>query len=171
MGKRRIIDDKLYAHFLTFNVYHRRRLLDLDQPKRIVLGVLNKQLLDFKAKCVGFVIMPEHVHAIVWFPEIKQLSNFMHEWKRVSSINIRDWYRTHSPNYFEGFGEGDEFWHPKYHAFEIYSREKMEEKLECMHMNPVNRGLVKNIVEWPRSSARWYVSGQSVGVPIEWVQC
>ena len=38
-NRRRIIDDRLYAHFVTFSVYRRRRLLDLDHPKKIVLGV------------------------------------------------------------------------------------------------------------------------------------
>ena len=32
--RRQIIDDRLYAHFVTFSVYRRRRLLDHDHPKR-----------------------------------------------------------------------------------------------------------------------------------------
>ena len=38
---RRIVDDQLYVHFVTFSVDKRRRLLDHDHPKRILLGVLN----------------------------------------------------------------------------------------------------------------------------------
>ena len=68
MGTRAIYDDELHAHFITFSCFHRRRLLDHDQAKRVVLGVLNSQLASRGASCVGFVVMPDHVHAIVWLP-------------------------------------------------------------------------------------------------------
>ncbi len=166
---RRIIDDQLYAHFLTFSTYRRRRLLDHDHPRRIVLGVLNYVLQKHAARCVGFVLMPDHVHAIVWFPEPDQLSAFMHEWKRQSSLRVRTWYRREAPSYASQFDEGDKLWQPKYYAFEIYERRKLEEKLGYMHLNPVRAGLVEQAVDWRWSSARWYELRQDVGVPIQWV--
>ncbi len=42
--QRRSFDDQLYVHFLTFSVFRRRKLLDHDQPKRILLGVRGGQL-------------------------------------------------------------------------------------------------------------------------------
>ena len=79
--KRRIVDDALYAHFVTFSVFRRRRLLDHDHPKRIILGVLNALLAETSSRCVGFVLMPDRVHAVLWFPRTGQLSGFMHEWQ------------------------------------------------------------------------------------------
>jgi putative transposase len=169
MATRRVCDDLLYAHFLTFSCDRRRRLLDHDHPKRIVLGVLIEQLDHQSATCVGYVVMPDHVHAIVWFPECGQLSRFVHEWKRRSSYHIRAWYRAGKANYFGQVEFGDRFWQPKYYAFEIFSRAKLEEKLAYMHLNPVRSGLVARAVEWPWSSAGWYEEGRSVGVPIGWV--
>ncbi len=166
---RRQFDDRLYAHFVTFSVDRRRRLLDHDHPKRILLGVLNDELKAFAARCVGYVVMPDHVYAVIWLPTTGQLSRFMHAWKRKSSFHIRNWQRTVAPNYFAGFGQGDRFWQPKYYPFEIYSRSKMEEKLHYMHENPVRAGLVARAVDWPWSSARWYIEAQSVGVPITWI--
>jgi putative transposase len=168
--KRQIIDEKLYAHFITFTVDRRRRLLDHDRPKRMLLGVLNGELSASAARCIGYVVMPDHAHVLVWFPKIGELSRFMHGLKRKSSFHIRNWYREEAANYFRGFGEGDRFWLPKYHAFEIYSRTKLEEKLNYMHENPVRAGLVERAVDWPWSSARWYAIGQSVGVPIQWIE-
>jgi putative transposase len=77
MGKPLRIDDALYVHFITFSCYHRRRHLDHDQPKRILLGVLNEELVKWEARCVGFVVMPDHVHALIWFSKTGQLSRFM----------------------------------------------------------------------------------------------
>ena len=145
---RRIVDIELFAHFLTFSVFRRRRLFSHDQPKRILLGVLNDELVARDARCVGFVVMPDHVHAIVWLPKPG---------------------RDHAPNYFVGFGEGARFWQPKYYPFELYSSRKAEEKVQYMHENPMRAGLVQRAVDWPWSSARWYLEHKSVGVPIHWI--
>ena len=44
MPSPRQYDDQLYAHFITFSCYRRRKILDHDQAKRILLGVLNSEL-------------------------------------------------------------------------------------------------------------------------------
>jgi REP element-mobilizing transposase RayT len=89
-SKRQIIDRELYAYFVTFSVYRRRRLFSHDQPKRLLLGVLNAELTEHETRCVSFVIMPNHVHAILWFPKPHEISRFMHAWKRKSSFHIRN---------------------------------------------------------------------------------
>jgi putative transposase len=111
--RRRTIDDALHCHFITFSVQHRRRLLDHDHPKRIAFGVLNFVLQKHAAKCVGFVLMPEHIHALIWFPETSQLRPFMQEWKRPSSLRIRQWYRREAPHRVAKLEISDTFWQPK----------------------------------------------------------
>ena len=167
--KRRIIDDQLYAHFITFSCDRRRRLLDMDHPKRLLLGQLNRLLVTHRAKCLGFVIMPDHVHSLIWFSETGQLSGFLQQWKRDSSTSIRKWYATNQVAYVEKHGLGTRLWTPKYYSFAVYSTAKVEEKLTYMHMNPVRAGLVEKAVDWKWSSARWYERRQSVGVPISWI--
>ena len=127
---RRIIDADLYVHFITFSVDRRRSLLDHDHPKRIRLCWFNEVLEQFQAMCVGFVVIPGHIHALVWFPKTGQSSRFIHSWKRRSRLGLRAWYRTDAPNDFAKFGEGDHFWQPKYYAFEIDQPAKFEEKLK-----------------------------------------
>ena len=167
--QRRRFADQRYVFFVTFSVYKRRRLLDLDQPKRIVLGVLNHLLKSLSAKCVGFVLMPDHVHALAWLPNPEDITRFLHGWKRMSSFRIRQWYAAHAANYFAGFGPGERFWQPKSYVFHVHSERKLLPKLDYMHMNPVKAGLVKCAEDWRWSSARWYTRQQSVGVPISWI--
>ena len=38
-----------------------------------------------------------------------------------------------------------------------------------MHTNPVKAGFVERAVDWQFSSARYWLLGKSVGVPIRWV--
>jgi hypothetical protein len=63
-SKRRIVDDALYAHFVTFSVFRRRRFLDHDHPKQIVLGVLNSLLIEGDARYIGFVVMLDHIFRV-----------------------------------------------------------------------------------------------------------
>jgi putative transposase len=168
---RRQFADQQYVFFVTFSVYKRRRLLDADHPKRIVLGVLNHLLESMNARCVGFVIMPDHVHALLWLPQPSELTRLLHGWKRMSSFRIRRWYAEHAPNYFAGFGPGDRFWQAKSYTFHIYREAKLREKLNYIHLNPVRAGLATKAEDWSWSSARWYHRHQTVGVPITWVEC
>jgi putative transposase len=161
--------DQRYVFFVTFSVYKRRRLLDLDQPKQIVLGVLNHLLESMSAKCVGFVLMPDHVHALIWLPQPEELTRFLHGWKRMSSFRIREWYAGHVANYFVGFGAGERFWQPKSYVFHVHRERKLREKLDYMHLNPVKAGLVQRAEDWRWSSARCYTRQQTVGVPVSWI--
>ena len=67
MARRRIYDDELHAQFVTFSCYRRRRLLDHPRTRQVVMGVLAAKMKNHCGTCCGFVIMPDHVHAMVWF--------------------------------------------------------------------------------------------------------
>jgi putative transposase len=113
--------------------------------------------------------MPDHVHALVWFPEPHQLGDFMKQWKQRSSFSIKRFLESKLERYNDTIRHEDPFWQRKYYAFHIHTRQKLEEKLTYMHMNPVRAGLVEKTVAWPWSSARWYEQGKTVGIPITWV--
>lgn len=165
---RRVYDDEKHIHFVTSSCFRRRTFLKPDRAKRIVIGHLGSRLARRDGLCLGFVIMPDHVHALVWFPEIRQLSRFMNEWKGESSRAIKVLFRTEFPTYFSHVDEGDPIWQARYYGFNIWSRKKVEEKLDYMYMNPVRAGLVDRAIDWSWSSARWYIDQKSVGIPIRW---
>jgi len=110
------------------------------------------------------------VHALIWLDDSAELVRFMHSWKRISSFHIRQWYAETAPNYIVGFGPGEHFWQPKYYPFQIYTQQKLEEKRDFIHKNPVRAGLVTRAVDWPWSSARWNYEQRSVGVPLTWIE-
>ena len=110
MSKPRRIDDALYVHSITFSCDHRRRLLDHDQPKRIWLGILTDELAKHEARCIGFVIMPDHVHALIWFPKTGQLSRFMQQWKGRSSKGIKEFLFRSMSEYASQFPQTDPIW-------------------------------------------------------------
>lgn len=166
---RRIFDHEGHAQFVTFSCYRRRRLLDDDRCKRIVIGTMGSELAKRAGICIGFVIMPDHVHSLVWFPEPGNLSDFMQVWKQRSSVQIERVLKTQLRRYGETIPNDDPVWQAKYYPFNVFSEQKVHEKLAYMHENPVRAGLVERAVDWRWSSARWYELRRPVGVPIGWV--
>ena len=59
------------------------------------------------------------------------------------------------------------FWQPRYYDFNVCREQKLMEKLDYMHCNPVERGLVTRAEDWTWSSARHYATGEECGVEIE----
>ena len=158
-------DREGHAHFVTFSCYRRRRLLDHDRAKKVVLGVLNSQLSRQDGRCVGFVVMPEHVHTVVWFPRPDQISHFMKQWKQRSSIQIKRLIRSLLVRYAETIDLTEPFWQAGYEDFHLFTRRKVEEKLASMHRNPVRAGLVGKPEDWPWSSAGYDETGPVGGRP------
>jgi REP-associated tyrosine transposase len=169
MADRRIHDDELHAQFVTFSCYRRRRLLDHPRTKQIVIAILAAELNEHGGTCCGFVIMPDHVHAILWFAEVERLSPFMRVWKSRSSRQLKKFVRGQLGQYAKTFDPKEPFRQPKYYPFSLYTEKKAQQKLDYMHLNPVRAGLVKQACDWHWSSARYYEQGKSVGVPIEWI--
>jgi putative transposase len=89
MARKPTYDRAGHAHFVTSSCFRRRRRLDHDRPKKVVLGVLNSQLALQRGTCIGFVVLPDHVHAIVRFPDPDQVSRFLKQWEQRSSVPIK----------------------------------------------------------------------------------
>ena len=169
MSKRRIHDDELHAQFVTFSCYRRRRLLDHSHCRQVVIAMLADELVKRDGTCCGFVVMPDHVHATIWFPETGHLSPMMQMWKSRSSRELKRFVRGQMRQYSKFMDSKQPFWQPKYYPFSVYSTKKAKEKLDYMHMNPVRAGLVQHACDWQWSSARYCEQARSVGVPLGWV--
>lgn len=107
MARRRVYDGERHIHFVTFSCYKRRQFLSPDRAKRIVIGHLGSRLAAFDGLWLGFVIMPDHVHTLIWFPEPGQLSPFMDRWKGESSHALQTLFRKSFPNYRAMLMEGE----------------------------------------------------------------
>jgi REP-associated tyrosine transposase len=63
---------------------------------------------------------------------------------RLSAITP---YQSGDPHFWQPGGGYDR---------NIISGHELLEKVNYIHTNPVRRGLVKHVIDWPWSSARWY---------------
>jgi len=168
----KVFTDKHYAYFVTWTLVDWLHLFDKDPYRRIIMDSLNYLRVEKKTQLNAYVIMPSHIHAILW-PEIEiNLSDVTRDFKRFTSrkiskeaemqgateiLNIfkraRSENRAQDVSTYQVWQEGS---HPEAIVTEKFARQK----LDYIHMNPVRAGLVQTADQWVYSSARAYLLGE-----------
>jgi putative transposase len=140
-------------HFITFSCYHRDPLLADPHGRDTFAITLERVRRWYGFYVTGFVVMPEHVHLLLSEPERSNLAVSLQMLKQVVSQQLH--------------GHTTPFWQPRYYDFNVCREQKLMEKLDYMHRNPVQRGLVTRPEDWTWSSARHYATGEEGAVEIE----
>jgi putative transposase len=138
-------------HFLTFSCYRRLACLRTPETADMFESALEAVRRRYGLAVVGYVVMPEHVHLLVNEPKRCRLDRAIQALK--ISISRRQKERP--------------FWQARYYDFNVYSPDKITEKLRYLHRNPVARGLASKPEGWPWSSYRHYQTGIEGTVQIE----
>jgi putative transposase len=138
-------------HFVTFSCFHRLPYLGTGVARDLFESALERIRLRYRFVVSGYVVMPEHIHMLVSEPHNGLLTRAIQALKL--SVAKR---RTANP-----------FWQARYYDFNVWSAEKVTEKLNYMHRNPVVRGLIEKPEDWVWSSYRHYATGESRTVEIE----
>ncbi len=100
----------------------------------------------YDALISGYVLMPSHIHLLLFIDGIK-MSGFMRDFKKyVSQKATRDIGLNNTA-----------IWMPRYDRVAIESQAVFRKKLEYIHNNPIKAGLVKKAEDWIWSSAADYL--------------
>jgi putative transposase len=140
-----------HLHFVTFGCYQRRTHFEAATARDLFEDALERIRCRYEMQIVGYVVMPEHIHLLVSEPPTTQLAKCLQALKL--SVARRSELRP--------------FWEARYYDFNVFTEGKRTEKLDYMHFNPVNRGLVEKMDEWPWSSYRHYCFGETGRVQVE----
>lgn len=138
----------------------------------IFFNNLKFYLKKFEAKLHGFVLMPDHFHLLLHLPEDKKLADFLRDFKSYTAKEILDILKPENPSRLGPFriaSAGRTPKEPLYRIFQednfvfnIYSLPKLEQKLNYIHRNPVEAGLVNEEKDWLYSSWHdYYGKGQN----------
>jgi putative transposase len=144
-------------HFITFCCYQRRALLESPQARDLAVQMLGEVRAKYAFALVGYVIMPEHVHLLIDETPTLPPATVVQVFKQRVSRAIRGDQDQANVN-----AELLRFWQRRYYDFNVYTREKLREKLEYMHANPVVKKLVAHPRDWPWSSWSFYTTGQGL---------
>jgi putative transposase len=160
-------------HFITFCCYERRALLGSTRTRNLIVRALGEVRARFGFALVGYVIMPEHVHLLIsesaFVPPAKVIQVFKQRSSRMMRGKQRMSGKQLSLRFAGRHSELRRFWQRRYYDFNVYPRKKVWEKLEYMHANPIEEGLVEHPRNWPWSSWSWYATGAGMlKVDSEW---
>lgn len=161
------------VYFLTANVRKRFPLFQrFPKFADLLLRSLSHCRKKHKAKVLGFVIMPDHFHAIIAIGGTGTLQAFLRDWKGFVGHTIaEDLRKRQAKNLLKQFETRSKrkrnsryrIFQPDTYVEGIYGRRFLQQKLRYIHNNPVVAGLAENICEYRFSSARnYYLDDDSV---------
>jgi putative transposase len=158
-----------HLHYLTAGTYRRARIFDSDRFKLKFVQTLDDLRTELGFKIVGYVLMPEHCHLLIWPGALANPSRIMQKLsERTANFILRNLRRNFVFPWCQKMLKQFELpptvhhhahyrvWQKRGYDMNIWSEKKRIEKMNYMHNNPVKRGLVAQPGDWPWSSWRFY---------------
>ena len=160
------IKDQNALHFVTFTIVDWVDVFTRKSYRDLIIQALNFYIGKRKLQVYGYVIMSNHIHALLLQPGEFKLSDTIRDLKKFTARNIieriqqepesrREWImHRFSWNASKRNNVAEyQVWTHENHAEEIWSRKFFEQKLRYIHENPVRAGLVAKPEDWLYSSA------------------
>jgi putative transposase len=159
-----------YFYFVTTTAVRHIRLFRQD--------VIFHHLRIIRAmKLFVFVIMPNHIHAIIHFSEEYPLSDMMRDFKKYTARQIHRQFVIDGNSRVLGIlrKEGErvkqeyKVWEDSYDARDVFSIKFLQQKMDYIHHNPCQPQwkLVKSPEEYLWSTARFYLDGKPCVIPVD----
>jgi len=140
--RRLVLSDRFF--FITCRVLRRRETLGEAEFQHLA-RVVRERREQHGFLLTAWVFLPDHWHAI-FFPRFPlTISRLMEATKVGSTLRIN-----------EGRKESGLLWQPRFFDRALRTVKEYGEKVEYLHQNPVQAGLVRRAEDWRWSSAREY---------------
>ena len=172
-GRTGFLDEECF--FVTTTCHNWYHLLETDASRQLVSDSINFLNKKYESVTLGYVIMPNHIHLIIYFNKTNQLSNWMRDLKKFTSVMIRQQIeksgnlelleKLRVPEMKQVF----KVWQDRFDDVYLTSKKILETKLEYIHTNPLQEhwNLVSRPESWPDSSAMFYELGTQPKVTIK----
>ncbi|GAB2832126.1 REP-associated tyrosine transposase [Ferruginibacter profundus] len=171
-GKYKVGEDAI-PHFMTFSVVGWIDVFSREQYKEIMIESLQYCQQQKEMVLHAWIIMTNHVHLIISSNNNK-LENIVRDLKKYTSKQIIKSIKENNSesrkewmlNIFRYTGQGNsnnkdyQFWKQDYHPVELNTTEKIQQRLNYLHENPVRSGLVWEPWHYKYSSAIDYYSNE-----------
>jgi putative transposase len=158
-------------HFLTFSCYRRMKLLSKDRTRQWFVDALESARSKHGFHLWAWVIMPEHIHLLLWPPlgliapdptcTRGRIRGILSSIKQPVAEKAIEHLRQHAPDFLRHLTvvNANRVYHRFWQAGSGYDENVSEPHalralVEYIHLNPVRRGLVTRPEDWEWSSAR-----------------
>ena len=164
MTRLKSLDIAGHAHFVTTTIAGYKQVFTNDSYCDIVIQNLDHYRTAKNVALLGYVVMPEHLHAILLPQGEETISGFMRDFKKyVSKQVVRKLTEDGKEDLLCSFvlvekskKRSHQVWMDEFWDENVYSEWFFKQKLDYIHNNPVKRGLVSSPDEYRYSSFRNY---------------
>jgi len=149
------------TYFLTFVVWKRIPIFELESCARAVIDTLAFYIEKRSFDLHGYVIMPDHIHLVLTTVDGRKPGQVVGPVKSYISHVIGDFQflRSYKPSSELFSPSGFRLWVPRFDEVTIRDDTMLLQCLEYIHSNPVKSGLVTETSKYPYSSAYNYETG------------
>ena len=152
-------------YYVTTVVHQRLKLFT--QPAYIVplYDSLHYYCSRYRCGLVGYVVMPDHIHLMLWPHNTPDISAILRDFKtftakrivRQAMVDQNDVLLAHFCAAGEEVGRSEhKVWQDSFWESDVFSERFVRQKLNYMHRNPLRAGLVQQPEQYPYSSYRNY---------------
>ena len=179
MSKYRVFRDEDYAYFVTCTVVNWLAVFTVDVYCQIIMESLSYLRTHKKTQLNAYVLMPTHLHAVLWPDQGISLSDILRDFKRFTSRAItEEAKRRGDDSFLQVFADVRQqgraqdvstyqVWQEGSHPEAIYTEKFAAQKIGYIHANPVRAGLVTTPDGWKYSSAKTYLLGEESSPPVD----
>jgi len=126
--------------FVTVNLH--RSVQAFDAPEyRMMIDVMGGSRGRLGFMLCGYVLMPDHWHALTWTAYPLTISQAVHDVKKVAARRLHQLRGTRGP-----------VWQYQFWDRFVRHQKEFAARFDYMHLNPVRKGLVGKPQEWRWSS-------------------
>ena len=163
-------------YFVTFTVVEWLPVFIEEVTCKIITNSLNFSIQHKRLGVNAYVIMPNHMHAIVFDKDFdnERLKHTLDDLRKFTGRKMLDYTDANLSTVFgETFREHAKedrqrkFWQSTQHPEGIFSMKFYLQKFNYIHLNPVRKGLVRSAVDWRFSSAAFWLGQADAGISIE----
>ena len=163
------------AHSLTFSCFQRLPLFSKSRTCQWMLDALQTGRRRHWYDLWAYVVMPEHVHVVLYPQAGIKISSILSLLKQSVSKRALGWLRIHATTFLARLADPTadnaaiyRFWQRGGgYDRNLRSLPDIYQKIEYVHNNPVRRGLVVRAVDWHWSSALAWETGENWPIAID----
>ncbi len=174
--------DKLY--FITFAVVYWVDVFTRQTYKDLVLDSLKYCQKKKGLEIYSWVIMSNHIHLIIGRNGAVKIEDIIRDFKKFTSVHLckmiednnQESRKSWMLKLFSNAADKSKkhvkykFWQNEYHPIELDTNKMMEQKLDYIHNNPVEEGIVDNPASYLYSSARDYTQNRKGLLEIKFIE-
>lgn len=165
-----------HLFYITSVTYGRLQLFKRPSFVIPLYDSLNFYRYKLGFKLIGYVIMPDHIHLLIWPRNEEVIADFMSDFKTFTAKRIvreaevegkQEWLQHFKVAGAKTERGENKVWQDSYWEVELFSEKFVRQKLNYIHLNPVRAGLVSAPEDYLYSSYRNYQFNETWLVEID----